>query len=53
MEKEFHFKLMFTVNEDHPLYGLSDREIIGELAILLMDVTSRDPMLGYECEVMR
>ena len=53
MKKEFHFKLMFTVNEDHPLYELSDREIIGELAILLMGVTSVDPMLGYECEVMK
>ena len=53
MAKEFHFKLMFTVNEDHPLYELSDREIIGELAILLMGVTSIDPMLGYDCEVMK
>jgi len=53
MDREFHFKIMFTVDEDHPLYDLSDREIIGELAILLMGVTSRDPMLGYECEVMR
>lgn len=53
MSKEFHFKLMFTVDEDHPLYDLSDREIIAELTILLMDVNSKDPMLGYECEVMK
>jgi len=53
MSKEFHFKLMFVVNEDHPLYELSDREIEGELAILLMNVTAIDPMLGYECEVMK
>lgn len=44
---------MFTVNEDHPLHDLSDREIEAELAILLMNVTSMDPFLGYDCEVMR
>jgi hypothetical protein len=53
MKKEFHFKLMFTVDEDHPLYEYSNREIVAELAILLMNVTSIDPMLGYECEVMK
>ena len=46
MEREFHFKIMFTVNEDHPLYDLSDREIIGELAILLMGVTSSRSNVG-------
>jgi hypothetical protein len=44
---------MFTVDEDHPLYELPDREIVAELTILLMDVLSRDPMLGYDCEVMK
>lgn len=53
MSKEFHFKLMFTIDEGHPLYDLPDREIVGELAILLMNVTAIDPMLEYECEVMR
>ncbi len=53
MSKEFHFKLMFTVDEDHPLHDLPDRVIIAEIALLLMDVASKDPMLGYECEVMR
>lgn len=53
MSKEFHFKLMFTVNEDHPLYELPDREIVAELTIFLMDGMSRDPFLGYDCEVIR
>lgn len=53
MSKEFHFKIMFTVNEDHPLYEYSNREIVAELMILLMGVNSVDPMLGYECEVMK
>jgi len=53
MIKEFHFNVMFTMDEDHPLYDLPDRVIIAELAILLMGVTSEDPMLGYECEVMK
>ena len=48
MEKKFNFKLTFKVNEDHPLYEHSNREIVAELAILLMNVTSIDPMLGYE-----
>lgn len=53
MTKEFNFKLTFKVNEDHPLYEYSNREIVAELMILLMGVTSVDPMLGYECEVMK
>lgn len=54
MEKEFHFKVRFAINEDHPLYDCSDCVIENELSILLMDsVMSIDPELGFDCEVMR
>lgn len=53
MEKEFHFKVRFAIDEDHPLYDCSDSVIEKELAILLTDVLSVDPMLEFDCEVIR
>jgi len=48
MSKEFNFQVKITVDPDHPLYDDPDRIIKAELAILIMNGMSEDPMLGYE-----
>jgi hypothetical protein len=49
--KVFKFLMTFNIDEDHPLYEETDREIRAELGIFMMDCMSKDPSLGYEFEV--
>jgi hypothetical protein len=52
VSKDFSFRVKISVDSDHPLYSATDRIIRGELAILIMNAMSEDPMLRYECEVI-
>lgn len=52
MSKEFNFHVKVIVDMDHPLYEEEDRVIKGEIALLIMNGMSEDPLLGYECEVI-
>jgi hypothetical protein len=51
--KEFNFHVKVTVDEDHPLYNDPNNVITGEIAILIMNGMMEDPMLRYECEVIK
>lgn len=51
--REFNFHITVRVDPDHPLYDDPDRVITGEIVILIMNGMSQDPMLGYECDVMK
>lgn len=48
ISKEFNFHVKICVDSDHPLFDDPDRVIRGELAILIMNGMSEDPMLRYE-----
>lgn len=51
--KEFAFEVKFTLDDKHPLYCEHDRMIRAELGMLMMNGFEKDPMLGYEIEVIR
>jgi hypothetical protein len=52
VSKDFSYRVKISVDSDHPLYDEPDRIIRSELAILIMNGMSEDPMLAYECEVI-
>jgi hypothetical protein len=55
MSKEFRkfgFRVDIVVTPDHPLYEEPARVIKGELALLIMNGMSADPMIGYTCEAI-
>lgn len=51
--KEFSFEIKFTLDREHPLYEESDRVIRAELGMFMMEGFEKDPMIGYEIEVIK
>jgi hypothetical protein len=51
--KEFVFEVKFILDDKHPLYEERDRVIRAELGILMMEAFEKDPMIGYEIEVIK
>ncbi len=51
--KVFTFKVTFVVDSEHPLYDEEERVAKAELAILMMEVLDKDPMLGFDIEAIK
>jgi len=51
--KVFAFKLTFVIDSEHPLYDYDERVAKSELAMLMMEVLDKDPMLGFDMEVIK
>jgi DNA integrity scanning protein DisA with diadenylate cyclase activity len=52
-DKDFVFKITVNINPGHPLYDKPDNVIRGELGLMIMNGMSLDPMIGYECDVIK